>query len=291
MTVPGDEANRNSNCDVSSYVEVSGDVVQLNLIGTYYIDYTCTRTYGAVTGYAGVTLSTTDVRQVIVQDTTCPTCANADGADSITIEASFPFAAAASAPTCSDNCGFTEPAGSADNRRVCTSTQTKAADIIISNTVDVEQTGTYEVKHSVEDYATSVNDDDACNTAPEILVTVVVIDSLQPVIVLQFGNDAHFTTFHSSKAFSTTNPQKGTAAENSDETTTTTSEALNRNGNPATRAGNPADLWTGWSQPAALMAQMTSVNGWMVAAAAAAVSGVALLAVGKKSSTGLSELV
>merc|ERR1711865_625543 len=124
---------------------------------------------------------------------------------------------------------------------------------------------------------------DACTPVTDTLVTVVVIDSLQPVIGLQFGNDATFTTFHSSKAFSTTNPQKGAFAENSDETTTTTSEALNRN-------GNPADLWTGWSQPAALMAQMTSVNGWMVAAAAA-VSGVALLAVGKKSSTGLSELV
>jgi len=190
----------------------------------------------------------------------------------------------------------------------------------MTNTVDVEATGTYKVVYSVNDYATTVGDLKACAANKTIVTrTIIVIDSLQPVIGLQFENDAAFTTFHSGKSFavkknqtqendsdgdSNVNSTEASSGHgtlkpfNSDQTLSSTVRARNRDnalddGGPLTylHDGNPADLWSGWNQPPALMAQMTTVNGWMIAAAAAAVSGVALLAVGKKPSAGLSELV
>merc|ERR1712178_429798 len=53
--------------NLSTDVQVSGDVVNMAAVGTYIIDYDCEDTAGMDAHQAH--------RTVIVEDTTCPTCA------------------------------------------------------------------------------------------------------------------------------------------------------------------------------------------------------------------------
>jgi hypothetical protein len=272
MTSATDSDGQREHCDRSAYVEVSGDVVDLTVFGTYDITYTCTRTYGPDTH------TTVKNRVVIVGDKNCAICAfDAEHEQTVTIEASFPFDAAHNAPLCTDDCGFTATVND-EGQHICHNSETKSASIV-SNNVDVELTGVYQVEYSAQDLwsegthtrPTNAPFDWTCDTAA-VTRTVTVIDSLQPVIGLKFEDQG---TTHYVKHMSTDETDSAVTMAHS---TYAASVALSTT--------NPANMWN-----QALMTQLSSVNGWMIAAAAAAVSGIALLAMGKKPATGLSELV
>jgi hypothetical protein len=262
MSSPSDTATQQatgSACDktmVPGVLTTSGQIVDVGEIGTYQITYTCTITYDGTN-----TVTTVKTREVVVTDMEKPVCAfDATHAQTITIEASFPYQETEAAPICTDDCGF-DSGVAASSYRSCDPSQTKVATVSSSN-VDVEQTGRYLVTYNTNTGSYGHVD---YKQSEDIVRTVFVVDTLQPVIGLQFAPTEKFTTFSSNDSTDSAH----TAAQH-----------------PG--VNNPADAWSGWS----LMAQTAVANGWMIAAAAAAVSGVALLATGKRTaSSGLAELV
>jgi hypothetical protein len=181
---------------ISELVEVSGQVVDLNSPGTYTINYACSDT----AGNSAVAMQ----RTVYVIDATCPTCfltgcfltANSDTVNrecTMTQEASFPYT---------------------DEGAVCEDRMGAALTPVISYSsageVDVEETGTYIITYKATDSANNnnidmlSNDEVTCSeykrqtgaahaagsgyddlTIPAQRRTVVVMDSMRPVITLQ----------------------------------------------------------------------------------------------------------
>jgi hypothetical protein len=155
-----------SDCDLP--VRISGDQVDLTVVGTYWVHYHCISPAG---------FNATLPRQVVVEDKTCPKCAyekkNAkDKSDpaSITVEASFPYMPGDYRPTCEDECGF-----SADPK--CAKHSVPAS--IISNDVDVEKTGKYHVEFNAADHHGN-----RCHES-RVILTVTVVDTMRPIIGLQ----------------------------------------------------------------------------------------------------------
>ena len=159
--------------DISELVEVSGDVVSLSVIGTYHITYKCSDTAGND--------ATEMVRTVYVQDQECPTCPVASDEQTVNQEASFPYSD--EAVTCSDNMPFTE-----NDMTTITVTATSNAVAV----VDVEETGEYVITYTATDVNGNTNTllkniasgTTACNADIVQLRTVVVSDSLKPIITL-----------------------------------------------------------------------------------------------------------
>jgi hypothetical protein len=149
-------------CNLDQRVVVFGDVVDMTVVGTYFIQYECTspiRLLDAPSMY----------RVVIVDDFTCPECTFADVADAnITIEASFPYLPNDELPSCTDNCGF-----SADAK--CNVETAPGA--LVSSDVDVEKIGTYYVTYT----AVALRAENQCQSS-NLVRTVHVIDTLKPVI-------------------------------------------------------------------------------------------------------------
>jgi hypothetical protein len=258
MANPNDKATQKSKCDltmVPGALTTSGQIVDVGMIGTYEITYTCEVTYDG-----GHKTSDQKTRVVYVADMEKPVCKfDATHPETITIEASFPYQASENAPTCTDQCGFGAQQ-SGDYRACIPGSQTAS---VKAHNVDVEQTGVYKVTYHT---TTGTYGHPDYKVSKDIVRTVHVVDTLQPVIGLQFSSTEKFTTF------------------SSNDKTDSTHTAAHHPG-----VNNPADSWSGWT---ALMAQTAVANGWMVAAAAAAVSGVALLAGSKRTaSSGLAELV
>merc|ERR1711990_1072286 len=192
---------------ISQQVEVSGDVVNLSKIGTYKITYKCKDT----AGNAADPLT----RTVVVKDTTCPTC-TITGASSVKREASFPYSDLGA--VCTDNIDGNLGAAK------------------VAGSFNVEKVGTYKLTYSTKDRSGNKN-------CKKYVRTVIVQDTLKPVISLHFKNKM----IHKSGA-----GEKGT----------------NGQFNPAHgAAGNPYFM----------SESQTSVNGWVIGAVASAVSGVALL--------------
>jgi hypothetical protein len=183
--------NSTEACDISDKVQVSGDIVDLSKIGTYVIQYKCSN--GAVTQTGGEVCASTDSshtchgqanpaqtttirpRVVLVADKVAPTCAwdQKSSPQEVTIEASFPYDPTDLKPTCKDNCGF-------DPSTVdCAKTSTAAYTQVKATNVDVEAIGTYLVTYTVSDREG--------NVSPDYVRTVKVIDSLKPIIGLNFG--------------------------------------------------------------------------------------------------------
>jgi len=102
-------------------------------------------------------------RQVVVQDRTCPVC-EVNGHQMVSVEASFPYVDDGAA--CSDNM---------DGQLI---------DIVREGPVDVELTGTYVISFRAKDRSGNWNDDAHCQASPA-LRTVVVEDTLRPVISIQ----------------------------------------------------------------------------------------------------------
>jgi len=142
--------------DLSTKVTVQGVMFpKVQRPGTYKLDYDCTNSNGA----AGITAS----KEVVVRDTTCPTCTLNAGA--VTFEASFPYMDAGA--TCED------------------SLSGPASEVVVTNPVDVEKTGEYVVTYRARDGAGNWNDG-PCKGSKEYLRTVTVVDTLKPIIALKY---------------------------------------------------------------------------------------------------------
>jgi hypothetical protein len=124
--------------------------VDVNKEGKYLVHYSCSNSQGA---------TATATRTVFVRDYTCPRCSLPN--QTITVEASFPF----------------EPVG---DDAVCHDSYSKIT-VNTKSDVDVENTGSYLVTYSATDVAGNTDTD--CG-ARETVQTVIVIDTLKPVIAL-----------------------------------------------------------------------------------------------------------
>jgi hypothetical protein len=155
--------------DISGAVTVSGDQPDLSQIGTYQVSYTCSTAAGGV--------ATPIVRTVTVFDAVCPTC-EVTSHETTTIEASFPYVD--QQVLCSDNMNLIPVSAS------------------ISGEVDVELTGRYTITYSATDESHNTNflrkyNNSVCNAGLSQTRTVVVIDTLVPVISLH-DEMAHYGT-------------------------------------------------------------------------------------------------
>jgi hypothetical protein len=152
--------------DISGSVAVSGTQPDLSQIGTYQVTYACTTAAGGVAAPI--------VRTVTVFDAVCPTC-EVTSLETATIEASFPYVD--KQVICSDNMDLTPVPAST------------------SGEVDVELTGQYIITYSATDDSHNTNfirkyNNSVCNAGLSQTRTVVVIDSLVPVISLHHQMDA-----------------------------------------------------------------------------------------------------
>jgi len=152
-------------------IKVSGQVVDLALVGVYTITYDCKNLAG--------TSAVQCVREVTILDMTCPTCTMNAGPD--LIEASFPYY---------------------DSGAICTDTMDgpMAVTSIGVAAVNTEATGTYVVTYqtrdsqknwnngSPNDHGLPVSSSNTCKGA-NYYRTVVVVDTLVPVIALQYGHN------------------------------------------------------------------------------------------------------
>jgi len=135
-------------------VKVSGQVVNLAAVGKYQIKYNCKNLAG--------TPSATCVRTVFVKDMSCPSCLMNMGPSRI--EASFPYF---------------------DSGAVCTDTLDGPTVATVTNPVNVESTGTYLVTYRSQDANKNWNDGN-CKGSKAYIRTVVVVDTLAPVLSLRY---------------------------------------------------------------------------------------------------------
>jgi hypothetical protein len=223
---------------ISQNVEVSGDVVNLSKVGTYRIRYNCQDSAGNA--------APTTYREVVVKQTSCPTCDIEDHEqteglegdagyisheDILYREAGFPYSDAGI--TCSDVIDGPIP----------------EEDIFVDNPVLTDTTGTYIVTYTAKNSQGLWNYEEDCrHGATSYTRTVVVQDTLKPVIKIDYL---------------------------SSEVARGTAEDIGSNGQ-----NNPMhpDHWQS-GDPFSLMAeeQASSVNGWAIGAVASAVTGLALL--------------
>jgi hypothetical protein len=185
-------------------------------------------------------------RTVVIEDSTCPVC-TASGDLAITVEASFPYTDAGA--VCSDTVDGTVP----------TQTFKLTAATTVDAIVNAEKTGVYIVTYRTQDVNDNWNDDATCggqgkaSTPIYTTRTVTVVDTLKPVIAIGYGTDANsMDVFHKSDA-----KDSGTGGE-----------------------ANPAD-----SHFMATGSASTAGQGWLAGAAAAAMSGFALIAYSLKRQT------
>jgi len=170
---------------MSEKVEVTGDVVNLAVIGTYHITYNCQDSAG----------NTADslTRTVVVKDEVCPTCIVGADTSEVTTEASFPYTDAA--VSCYDNIIAYDDAQ------------------VVTGTVNVELTGPYKITYSwtannmdsadvsaccstplvnTETTVSGCTDENlavvACNadTCKAAIRTVHVVDTMRPIISLHY---------------------------------------------------------------------------------------------------------
>jgi hypothetical protein len=203
----------------------------LNTPGVYQTTYSCTNSHGV--SAAPLT------RTVTVQDTTCPVC-TLTGSVTAEIEASFPYT---------------------DAGATCTDTLNGALmphEVGLSD-INVEHTGTYTITYTATDSTGNTNA--GCthnyNAASHLTVrTVVVMDTLRPVIGLQYaGNTFHVGSANDVGKGGHTNPASGW--------------------HPVT---NPVPSHVSYMNMNPLMAQvMQTDSGWLVASVVCMVAGVAML--------------
>jgi hypothetical protein len=208
---------------INGAVKVAGEKFpELRTPGTYAVKYTCTNSHGRQAQPL--------LRTVTVRDSTCPTC-TLNGSPTAEIEASFPYTDAGA--TCTDTLD-----GALTAKRV--------------GHVDVESTGTYRITYTATDAAGNSNDGCATKLAIHATVrTVVVMDTLKPVIGLQYAG----SIFH-------------TGAGND--------HGKNGEINPAKHNFRVGQSFSGTP----LMAQVQDMgrgNAWLVAGVLSALAGVVLL--------------
>jgi len=241
--------------NISQDVEVSGDVVNLARVGTYQIFYNCKDSAQNEADPA--------TRTVVVEDTLCPQCTITADSKNLDIEASFTFADDfndATNPTvsCTDEL-------QASITPVATTYATTGGVRGAEFTTEISKTvGTYFIEYVATDSVGNTNaGGNSCKIGTTVggqeptdyTRTVVVRDTLKPVIKLSLGGDVIKTG--------------AVGASTADDFDSTK------------YAANPTVANTQhWKEPTALMAEessTTAVNGWVMGAVASAVSGLALL--------------
>jgi hypothetical protein len=159
--------------DHSDDVTVSGDIVDLAVKGTYFVKYVCSTPRDSV--------DVEKTRTVVVADRTCPSC-KVVGQSMITIEASFPYEDAST--SCSDNFD-----GVLQRTHHAISLNGAATSL---DGVDVEAAGMYRITYTATDESgnvagTCTNRHTDTRNLP--VRTVVVIDTLKPVIGLRYRGE------------------------------------------------------------------------------------------------------
>jgi hypothetical protein len=166
---PGATCNDALDGNLNRHMKVSGQIVNLGQVGQYTILYDCKN-------LAGVP-ALTCMRIVHIRDLTCPTCKLNLGPN--LLEASFPFY---------------------DPGAVCTDTLDGPIPFFTINPVNTEATGTYYVTYKARDAHKNWNDGtpadgklawrdgSTCKVPNTYTRTVVVIDTLRPVIGLKYIN-------------------------------------------------------------------------------------------------------
>jgi len=230
---------------ISQNVEVSGAVVNLTREGTYVITYSCADS----AGYEAVIKT----RTVFVTDCNCPSC-YMTGDNTITREASFPYVDEQG--WCTDDLDQSNPS------------ILHSQSATVARNVNVEKTGVYRVTYFAQDIAGNWNylpktecssrAGDRCdvNFSNDIR-TVHIVDTLKPVIALNYGTDFF---------------QYGDATDTG---LSDTDGAVKNTG--AGVVHNPVDKDQDHSVSYMVESQNTSISGWMVGAIASAVTGLALL--------------
>lgn len=262
--------------NISQDVEVSGDVVNLARVGDYEIKYDCQDSNN--------NKAATATRKVTVQDTTCPMCQIEDTPfdgtrkhnkqQTVTIEASFPYTDA----------GATAMDSLQGKFGVCTAwtSKSKVPETSSDKIVNVEKTGTYLITYRVMDSNGNWNDGantGGCKNAqdgkaqPRAVRTVIVKDTLRPVIALKYGKKIiHTGSSLSDGKAKVVHDQKMMQQSANGVVSFTKESAGMNNGRPASYNFANSNF--------ALMAESAttnSVNGWVIGAVASAVSGLALL--------------
>lgn len=194
--------------DLSDSIKMSGFVDRAK-VGVYTVKYDCTNP--APWKKSAITAK----RTVIVRDTTDPVC-KLVGDSTVSIEASFPYSDAGA--NCVDNI---------DGVRT----------VIKTGDVNVEAAGTYHVTYTATDLSK--------NHAQQQVRTVVVEDTLKPVIALKFGGSV-----------------------------------IHKSGAEDTGLGNEANPAKSYF----MAEQGQSFNAWAIGAIAASVAGLALVAYTQRSS-------
>jgi rubredoxin len=198
--------------DISELVTVSGDVVDLAKVDTYHITYDCVDTTGNDAEQA--------FRDVFVVDRTCPTCTipkDDDGKSKhyLVEEASVPYS---DDPVfCTDDMPFNLHGEDFTNNGPCVYSKANPGAVtnapctaiagssdekafiplyapVTGPIVDVERVGTYYITYTATDSAGNTNfnylytapgGESGCNSEKHQIRTVVVKDTLVPIITLQ----------------------------------------------------------------------------------------------------------
>jgi len=263
--------------NISQDVEVSGDVVNLARVGVYTIKYNCQDSAANTADEA--------TRTVVVQDTSCPSCVisedNTEAADhstrTVSIEASFPYNDVGAVATDSLQGSF----------GICSVWSNGVLKSSYKEIVNVESTGTYYITYRVKDSNGNWNDNTGCTGGQtganenKNVRTVVIIDTLRPVIQLKYNSQV----IHEGAASFATGSGNNNRGNNvlTHTQVDSTGDPVHLGDtyeNPAHSSVAQAPYTHTWSENMNLMAEQattSSVNGWVVGAVGSAVTGLALL--------------
>ena len=250
---------------LSHAVEVSGQVVDMKIPGTYLIHYDCQDLSG--------NRAETSIRTVIIYDTTAPTI-NMSGSAENYVEAGFPFQLAST--TCSD-CLDPAPTLTDITTRSAGETQVCPGCAAFVTALNLAGEGTAAVHATTTSgaskYLVTYTCTDAFNNVATELRTITVKDTLPPVITLHNAADTvvaqggNGVSIHSHAGVE----HNGLNTASDLSTKLEMNPAHNQVTTPLTDGSNTN-----------LMAESSSVNGWLIAAVASAVTGVALLGFSSK---------
>jgi len=241
---------------LSHAVEVSGDVVNLNLAGgndclsdvrhTYIIKYNCADLSGNTALQA--------TRNVIVSDNENPVL-TAFSDSELEYEAGYTYTDAP--PTVSDNMCV----GSTGCITAASSVQLN--DNVVTE-VDETVPGVYKITYSATDCSGNV-------ATPELIRTVTIVDTMAPVIVLSHPD-------LNTKLFSHPIGDHSKSTASSIGATSAFDASSAGRKDIVQVPSSPSNQWIpSYSFNGPLMAESASVNGWFIGAIACAITGVALL--------------
>jgi hypothetical protein len=167
---------------ISQNVEVNGDVVNLSKPGVYNVEYNCQDAAGNVAPEA--------YRIVTVKQTSCPTCILNGCTNTFVETQDNPRNPKHVAGDWSfEGCSVKHEASFpyTDAGATCTDSIDGTITAVVTNPVDVETVGTYHVTYRAQNNVGTWNDDACRGLSVKYVRTVEVIDTLKPVIRLKYN--------------------------------------------------------------------------------------------------------